>query len=181
MISINKQRKLGLVLISVGIVISLILVGVKNNFDEQGAFLCEAVSANPDIEMSACPVHTGNTTSLVMIGFVGSFFVFVLGAYIVLRDASNDSNKDDKNTDNDDKNTTRKDQGKKAVDTSTFDTGEKMIYDMLTNNQGSIYQSDIIKKTGFSKVKTTRILDKLEGKGIIERKRRGMTNIIILK
>ena len=32
-----------------------------------------------------------------------------------------------------------------------------------------------------NKVKITRILDKLEGMGILERKRRGMTNVVILK
>lgn len=36
-------------------------------------------------------------------------------------------------------------------------------------------------KTGLTKVKVTRILDRLEGREIIERKRRGMTNVVILK
>jgi len=38
-----------------------------------------------------------------------------------------------------------------------------------------------VEETGFTKVKITRILDSLEGNGLIERKRRGMTNIIILR
>jgi uncharacterized membrane protein len=44
-----------------------------------------------------------------------------------------------------------------------------------------MYQSDLIKETEFSKVKITRILDKMESKDVIDRKRRGMTNIIVLK
>ena len=32
-----------------------------------------------------------------------------------------------------------------------------------------------------TKVKVTRILDKLEGRGLVERKRRGMTNVVMLK
>ena len=44
-----------------------------------------------------------------------------------------------------------------------------------------MYQSDVMKELELSKVKVTRILDRLEGKGILERKRRGMTNIVILK
>ena len=38
----------------------------------------------------------------------------------------------------------------------------------------------LIQETGFSKVQMTRILDRMEGRKIIERKRRGMTNVIIL-
>ena len=51
----------------------------------------------------------------------------------------------------------------------------------LKTTEGSAYQSDLIKATGYSKVKVTRILDKMESKGIVERKRRGMANIIVMK
>ncbi len=58
---------------------------------------------------------------------------------------------------------------------------EKQILEKIIESQGTIFQSDLVEKTGMTKVKITRILDKLEGKGIIERKRRGMTNVVILK
>ena len=44
-----------------------------------------------------------------------------------------------------------------------------------------MYQSSLMKETGFSKVKTTRVLDRLETKKILERKRRGMTNLVVLR
>ena len=53
--------------------------------------------------------------------------------------------------------------------------------EVLLREEGSVYQSDLIKETKLTKVKVSRVLDKLEGKGLIERKRRGMTNIIVLK
>lgn len=62
-----------------------------------------------------------------------------------------------------------------------LDEEEKNIMTVLFRESGSSYQSDLIKETNLTKVKVTRILDKLEGKSLIERKRRGMTNIIILK
>lgn len=62
-----------------------------------------------------------------------------------------------------------------------LDQEEKRVVELITTNQGSIYQSDLMKETQFTKVKITRILDKLEGKQILERKRRGMTNIVVLK
>lgn len=58
---------------------------------------------------------------------------------------------------------------------------EKQVLEKIIEAQGTVFQSDLVDKTGFTKVKITRILDKLEGKDIIERKRRGMTNVVILK
>ena len=68
-----------------------------------------------------------------------------------------------------------------SIDTKNLDNEEKVIIDKLKEKQGSMYQSDLIKETQYSKVKMTRILDKLESKGILEKKRRGMTNIVVLK
>jgi len=55
------------------------------------------------------------------------------------------------------------------------------IYALLIANDGIMAQSDIVAKTGISKVSVTRALDTLEGKDLIERKRRGMGNIIYLR
>lgn len=64
---------------------------------------------------------------------------------------------------------------------ANFNSDEKNIFEKVIEAKGAIFQSDLVDKTNFTKVKVTRILDKLEGIGLIERKRRGMTNIIILK
>jgi uncharacterized membrane protein len=58
---------------------------------------------------------------------------------------------------------------------------EKLVLESIISSEGSMFQSDIVAKTGLTKVKVTRILDRLEGRDIIERKRRGMTNVVILK
>lgn len=70
---------------------------------------------------------------------------------------------------------------KREIDTSKLDEEEKEIIDLLLKEDGSLFQSNIVDKTNYSKVKVTRILDKLEGKQLIERKRRGMTNVVLLK
>lgn len=70
---------------------------------------------------------------------------------------------------------------RKPIDYSKLDKEEKIIIKAVEEAQGTIFQSDLVDKTGFSKVKVSRILDRLEGKQMIERKRRGMTNIVILK
>ena len=62
-----------------------------------------------------------------------------------------------------------------------LDHDEEAIFGSVIDEKGSIFQSALVEKTGMTKVKVTRLLDKLEGKGLIERKRRGMTNIVVIK
>ncbi|MEK6886321.1 MAG: MarR family transcriptional regulator [Nanoarchaeota archaeon] len=64
---------------------------------------------------------------------------------------------------------------------SKLEKNEKKVLELVIDAQGSVMQSELTDKMGMTKVKITRILDRLEGKGLIERKRRGMTNIVILK
>jgi len=68
----------------------------------------------------------------------------------------------------------------KNIDLSGFRREEKEVYNLVKEN-GAIFQADLIEKTGFSKARMTRIIDKLEGHGLVERKRRGMTNVVVLK
>ncbi|MBI2583350.1 MAG: MarR family transcriptional regulator [Candidatus Aenigmarchaeota archaeon] len=58
---------------------------------------------------------------------------------------------------------------------------EKALYDFVVQNEGTAFQNDIVKSLSYSKVKVSRILDRLETKGLIERRRRGMANLVILK
>lgn len=64
---------------------------------------------------------------------------------------------------------------------ATLSSDEKSVLGRIIESQGSALQSDLVEKTKLNKVKVTRILDKLEVRGIIERRRRGMTNVVVLK
>ena len=68
----------------------------------------------------------------------------------------------------------------RKVDLSSFRPEEKQVYNLVKEN-GAIFQADLIEKTDFSKARMTRIIDKLEGSSLVERKRRGMTNVIVMK
>ena len=70
---------------------------------------------------------------------------------------------------------------RKPIDYSKLDKDEKIIVKIIEDAEGTIFQSDLVEKTEFDKVKVSRILDKLEGRQLIERKRRGMTNVVVLK
>lgn len=58
---------------------------------------------------------------------------------------------------------------------------EQKIYGLLASNGKLLQQSEIVIKTGLSKVKVTRILNRFEANGLIERKRKGLQNLVILK
>ncbi|MBI2047349.1 hypothetical protein HYT26_04285 [Candidatus Pacearchaeota archaeon] len=75
----------------------------------------------------------------------------------------------------------REKEQKIRVNMNELDKDEKKIVKAIQDADGTIFQSDIADKTGFSKVKVTRILDRLEGRQLLERKRRGMTNVVVLK
>jgi uncharacterized membrane protein len=62
-----------------------------------------------------------------------------------------------------------------------LDAEEKHVFEKLLDKEGTLLQSELVDADKYTKVKVTRILDKLEGRGLIERRRRGMTNVVILK
>ncbi|MGC8547144.1 MAG: helix-turn-helix transcriptional regulator [Thermoplasmata archaeon] len=62
-----------------------------------------------------------------------------------------------------------------------LDEGEKRVYLLLIESGGSLLQKDLVGLDDFSRATISRIIDKLEKKGIIEKIRHGSTNKIILK
>ena len=64
---------------------------------------------------------------------------------------------------------------------SNIEGDEKKVYENVMSSDGVIFQSELVEKTEFNKIKVSRILDKLEAKGLLERKRRGMSNAVVLK
>lgn len=73
----------------------------------------------------------------------------------------------------------RKERWKEIVKTLKED--EQKIYRAIIEADGIIEQSELPEKTGLSKASVSRALDLLESKGLVERRRRGMGNIILLK
>jgi len=58
---------------------------------------------------------------------------------------------------------------------------EKKAYDALVAADGSLMQSQLLEQLGLSKVRVSRLLDRMEGRGLVERRRSGMTNVVLLK
>lgn len=70
---------------------------------------------------------------------------------------------------------------KKKISLEGLDNKEKEVIQILEKEKGVIFQRDLMEKINVGKVGMTRLLDKLEAKQIIERKRRGMNNIVFLR
>jgi uncharacterized membrane protein len=69
----------------------------------------------------------------------------------------------------------------KNIDLTGLERDEKEVINLLKQENGAVFQRTLMERLDMGKVKTTRILDKLEAKQFIERRRRGMSNIVLLK
>ena len=70
---------------------------------------------------------------------------------------------------------------RKKLNLNGLEKDEKRIIESLQKENGGMFQRTLMEKLEIGKVKVTRLLDKLESKELIERKRRGMNNIVILR
>ena len=70
---------------------------------------------------------------------------------------------------------------KKKLNFEGLNEDERKVVDLLLEESKAMFQADLMEKLEIGKVGMTRLLDKLEAKQFIERKRRGMNNIVVLK
>lgn len=63
----------------------------------------------------------------------------------------------------------------------TLKADEQKVFQAIIDAKGIIPQSELPEITGVSKSNVSRALDLLESRGLVERKRRGMSNTILLK
>lgn len=145
--------------------ISIVIVGIIFLFNSA---LKDVVSSSCSMEVDVCPMYKtiGQQTylSLAIVGvlvLVGLVFILMKQKEKIIIKKVKDKQKE--------------------IDMSNLEKDEKEVVKILQNEGGAIFQSTLMEKLDSGKVKITRLLDKLEAKQIIERKRRGMNNIVILK
>jgi uncharacterized membrane protein len=61
-----------------------------------------------------------------------------------------------------------------------LDDDERLLYTRLRDAGQTVLQKDVVAWGTFSAAKVTRLLDRLEAKGLVVRERHGMTNRIRL-
>ncbi|MFH0752148.1 MAG: hypothetical protein V1914_00965 [archaeon] len=157
-----RNKAVGIIIVGIAVLMSFIIYSFNKALTD---IVNTACSHGPE-----CPMW-GTITFQTRIGIGIMVFVVLIGLYLIFFDKGKlvrpqlrlDDTKE------------------KEHKTPDLRGDEKLIFDKVRESDGTMFQSDLVEKTGLTKVKVTRILDRLEGKKIIERRRRGMTNVIILK
>jgi hypothetical protein len=117
----------------------------------------------------SCPMYDAvNQQTYLALGFVG---ILVLVGFVLILSKPTE------------KVIVKKVMEKKPVkkyDLSDLKAEDKKVFNLIKESV-AIFQADLIEKTEMSKQKVSRIVDRLEGRNLVERKRRGMTNVVVLK
>lgn len=155
-----KNRNVGFLIIGIsGVIVLIILLfnwGMKN-------ILGITCSHGP-----SCSMYTTLAVQ-TYISLAIALLVFVIGAFLVFAKESERIVVK-----------TLRPQRKK-LNLEGLNEEERKIIEILQKENGAIFQSSLMELLGVGKVKITRLLDKLEAKELIERKRRGMNNIVVLR
>jgi uncharacterized membrane protein len=130
--------------------------------------LTQIVNSSCSMELTACPMYkTISQQTYLALSIVG--ILVIIGLLLIFAKPK-------------EKIIVRTIRGKKKkLNLENLDKEEKAVVDLLLKDNGAMFQSTLMEKLNRGKVGMTRLLDKLEAKQIIERKRRGMNNIVVLK
>lgn len=160
-----KNKNVGILIIGIAVVLGIIVFLFNNALKDITASSC---SMGSECTMySAIKMQNYISTALIAVIIILGIIIMLLKEekHIVTKTI-----------------TEREIKAKKIrVNMADLNSEEKKIVGILVNSKGSMFQSELVEKAGFDKVKVSRILDRLEGRQMIERRRRGMTNIVILK
>jgi len=165
---IMKPRHLGISIVIVSIVIIGMLFYFNSILNQQNLESCSEICGTQEgtsCSIESCPFNIEHNNSEGFIFVIGLLVAFLggIGFYLTLTKAE-------------------KLIEQKEYDLTKLNNEEKEIFLFIKENKDKgVYQSNIVEKFNIPKSKVSRILDKLERLEIVERKRRGMTNIILLK
>lgn len=158
-----EKKIIGYLLIIFGIVLAGFTYWITEDIQKLNQYLHKDCNLPANI----CPFNTLVPTESIF-GSLISLAIIAFGIYLVLTDKNEIKS--------------RIVDEKKIKDTiSNLSGDEKKIYELIVASDGTAFQSELVEKSVLDKVKVSRILDKMEGRGLIERKRRGMSNVIVLR
>jgi uncharacterized membrane protein len=158
-----ENKKVGYLLLGVSILIIILVILFNSALKEIVSISCGEVHG------AVCPMNqTINQQTYLALGVVGLLIIISLVLIfskpeekIIVKKIKQKSKH-------------------KKIDLSKLDEKEKKVI-LYLKKEGATFQAELKEKLGIGKVGLTRLLDKLEAKQLIERKRRGMNNIVSLK
>ncbi len=157
-----ENRKVGLLIIGIAIIMSLIVIVFNLALRD---IVSETCSHGPSCSMYGT-IATQTLVSLIIV-----LVIFIIGLFIMF------TKPEERIVIQKVKEKVRK----KKLDLSKLEKDERKVIELLIKEGNAMFQADLKEKLDIGKVKMTRLLDKLEAKQFIERKRRGMNNIVVLK
>ncbi|MFA4960111.1 MAG: hypothetical protein WC548_00425 [Candidatus Pacearchaeota archaeon] len=157
-----KNRNVGILIVGISVVIIAIIFLFNSGLQEIVSQTCD--------HGSTCSMYsTISMQTKLSLAIAG--LVFIIGVFLIF---SKESEKIIFRT-------RKVIEKRKPINLDGLDKNEKEVVKILQTENGAMFQSALMEKLGIGKVGMTRLLDKLEAKQIIERKRRGMNNIIVLR
>jgi uncharacterized membrane protein len=157
-------RYIGVVLIILGIAIFVIMYNFSNTML---SLIDSGQVVGSCMTYETCP-HIA-ILNQAYVGYGLAAMIFAIGVFMLIFGGKPEKAEAKPN----------KDRWDEVIKTLTGD--EKTIYEKIMSSGGVIFQSDLVEQSGFPKAKVSRILDRMEAGGLVERKRRGMANAIVLK
>jgi len=155
-----ENKYVGYILIAVSIILLINVISISSIFNSNNQSFCTADS---------CPYHQSFNQIIYL--SISTIVLLLITGIILIK-----SKPEEKTIIKE----IEVEKPKKEIDTSELNAEEKEVLNLIKENK-AMFQADLIEKTEFGKVKMTRIIDRLEGKDIVERKRRGMNNVVVLK
>lgn len=155
-----ENKHVGLLIIGIGIIVG-ILVSIFN-------FSVNSMIQNSCSHGPECPMYNA-VTSQLWISLSITLIIFLIGLVILLT----------KPKEKIVVKTIR--EKKKKLNLDRLDDNEKKVIEIIQKENGAMFQKILMEKLEIGKVGITRLLDKLEAKQFIERKRNGMNNIVVLR
>jgi uncharacterized membrane protein len=157
-----KNKNIGFLIIGIAVVVGIIIFLFNNALT---TIVNTSCSHGPTCPMYGT-IHTQTwigISLLALILIIGIFFVFAKeNEKVILKTKTIQAKK-------------------KPVSLGGLDAKEKQVIKLIQDENGAIFQASLMEKLGIGKVGITRLLDKLEAKQLIERKRRGMNNVVVLR
>lgn len=154
------NRTIGVAVLLVSVLMAYLIVSYVNTLVQLNQESCTCGDF--------CGMTEYETPIVIYAAIVGVSTIFFIGVTLILKGGSLGEQKDN-----------RKSLWQNNLD--KLEKDEKELYKLIMNEQGTVFQGDLVEKSGLSKVKVSRMLDKLEARRLLERKRRGLTNIVVLK
>lgn len=165
------NRKIGIILVVLAVIIAIFGVYLKI-YNDKMAQMQQAETGSCYLSDGTC-LHT--TSDIFLYSTFGiAILVAAIGLYLIFK-------KKEPRQVIIKRQFIGKERKEKIEVPKTLSPELRNMFDLIAKSNGAVLQGELVAKSGMDKVKVSRILDKLEMQGLIERRRHGMSNLVVLK